>query len=806
MGGCVSDVAELLAELTRRGVTLEPRGDSLAYHPRSKVTGDLRERLQQHKGQILSLLRGEVGGAVTRAVATPANIDYSVVIQEHRTETFESALLSLFAQVPAPCEVLICGPVSKPIRKVIRTYAGRHVREASSPTEARCELVVLLDGQSLLGRDWIVAANTELRDGVGAVYSDHELLTTGGRTQYPERVTGNDLARSGLEAPTVLVRRSALIEAWKPGDSTSALLRRLTHTGWSIHKHAVPVLFRGGTEAGYFERQELARETVTLFIPLAGREPLWRELRKYLDRQTWPHDHLRLILCDTSQDEQFGRLVRNWISRCDYPDVRHLQFASGLKGLADLPREQQLVAVNEAMCRIYNQLRQNLTTDFIWVLEDDIIPPDDVLTRLLGAFDEHTASVCAPYRSRFDGRYLAWSRERHGPRGELGGNGVHQLTKPLSDSPQVQSIRGSGFGCVVLRSEVLRSQIFHLPAGDHWYDVRFFRELPDRWQRKLDWSCECQHLHSTARPASTITRRNLLYHITPFASNDIWQRNVQQLVKRIDLFNGKRVIAVATGEGLASPEDVRAAFGHGDVEIIPHPNSRELRENATFLKLLEQVVSTDPAEATFYAHAKGVAKDVLCSGDPLGSRYWRNAMYHELLDDWDRIAELLEDYPVVGTHRRHHPDQPTIYPDGQSASDWHFAGTFFWFRNQDVFRSDRWREVWQPTGWGAEAWVGRMFPFERSACVAYDGLIDHYNPDSYCPQLDDEAITNGRHVDHDPVSAGLVADGTDHRPEPECTQRVRSPRRTADRRQLPDTYRSGTGAGRSRAPHPAAVE
>lgn len=792
MGGGVNDVAELLAELTRRGVTLEPRGDALAFHPRSKVTGELRARLQQHKGEILKLLRGEVGPPVPDITATaPVStaIEYSVVVLEPRAETFEAALLSLFAQPFAPREVLVVGPVGKTVRQAVRTYAGRQVRLASSPTEARCEQVVLLDGRTLLGRDWIASASAALTVGVGAVYSDHELLTTGGRTNYPDLVTGDDLARSGLAAPTVLMWRAALVEAWRPDDSIGRLLKRLASHGWQLRKHAVPVLFRGGGDSHYFDRQELARETVTLFIPLAGRESLWRELRKFLDRQTWPHEQLRLILCDTSQDEQFSRLVRDWISRCDYPDVRHLQFAPANKGLADLPRDQQIVAVNEAMCRIYNRLRESVSTDYVWVLEDDVIPPDEVLGRMLRSFDEHTASVCAPYRSRFDGWFLVWSRER------LGDNGVHQLTKPLPDSPQVQEIRGSGFGCLLLRTEVLRNHMFCLPAGDHWYDVRFFRELPSRWKRRVDWSCECRHLHNTPRPARTVTRRNLLYQLTPFASNDIWQRNVRQVVKRLDLFNGRRVISVATGDGLAAPDEVRAAFGKHDVEIVPHPNSRELRENATFLKLLEQVASTDPAEATFYAHAKGVAKDILCSGDPLGSRYWRNAMYHELLDDWERIAELLEEYPVVGTHRRYHAEQPTIYPDGQSSSDWHFAGTFFWFRNRDVFASDRWREVWQPTGWGAEAWVGRMFPFDRSACVAYDGLVEHYNPDSYAPQIDDEVPADGCDADHDPVSTRLAADGTDHRAEPGGARRVRSRRRTAGRRQLAraDDPSAGTG-------------
>ncbi len=400
--------------------------------------------------------------------------------------------------------------------------------------------------------------------------------------------------------------------------------------------------------------------------------------------------------------------------------------------LADLPRDQQLIAVNEQMCRIYNLLRTELTTDYVWILEDDIVPPDDVLSRLLNSFEEHVASVSAPYRSRFDGRYLVWSRER------AGNAGVHQLCRPLLDRPQVEEIRGSGFGCIVLRSEVLEQRPFCLPQGETCYDVWFFRELEPHWKRFVDWTTVCQHLHNLPQPKSEITTRNLIYHITPFVTNDIWLRNVRQLLKRIDLFNGKRVIAVATGDGLIAPDQVQAAFGNHQVEIITRPNSTQLRENATFLPLLESIADPAPHTATFYAHAKGVGKDVCCLGPPLGSRYRRNAMYHELLDDWSRINELLIDSAIVGTHRRQHNENHQIYPDGQSTSPWHFAGTFFWFRNADVFSTDRWREVWQPTGWGAEAWPGRMFDFEQSACVAYDGLEDLYNPAVYFPQIEDE--------------------------------------------------------------------
>ena len=564
------------------------------------------------------------------------------------------------------------------------------------------------------------------------------LLTTEGRTQYPDQVTRDDLAKSGITAPTLLVRRSALVEAWQEDDSSDCFLKRLAQRGWPLRKHAATVLLKHSPTKTYFEQQGLRNETITLFIPLSGRQTIWPDLQKFLDRQTWPHEQIRLILCDTSQEPTFGKALRDWMARCDYADVRHLKMAAGPTGLAELPRDEQLIGVNQAMCRIYNTLRESLTTDYVWVLEDDVIPPDDVLERLLQSFEENVATVSAPYRSRFDGRHLVWSRERTAPINGPACNGVHQLAPPLADRPQVQDIRGSGFGCMVVRSEILRDQIFCLPPGHTHYDVRFFMELPSCWRRVVDWTCECQHLHNVARPKSKIKSRHLIYHITPFATNDIWLRNVLQLLKRIKLFNGRRIIAVATGENLVSPDEVRTAFGTCDVEILTRPNSRELRENVTFLPLLECVADPDPQAATFYAHAKGVAKDVLCLGDPAGSRYWRNAMYHELLDDWNRIDELLTDHAIVGTHRRQHNENHHIYPDGQSSSSWHFAGTFFWFRNAAVFATSKWRDVWQPTGWGAEAWPGRMFDFEQSACVAYDGLEDVYNPDMYSPQIEDE--------------------------------------------------------------------
>lgn len=737
MGNSVSPVDDFLNELTKRGIRLELRGDQLAYFPRRKLTADLCQQLVQLKPEIVNRLRGET--EIPKSVAPitePPRIEHSpvsVVISDPQQKFLETLLINILSQRPAPTEILITGKTNRRLPKIVNRFRSRGVRIANSPLDVQHDFVCLVSPNTQLGPDWLAQAfQTTNSPEVGAVYSDHELIQTGERTDYPEHVTSNDLARSGIQAPTILVRREALVAANYSGKPLNVLLRNLSRSGWEISKHSGIVYVQSDRQESYFQRQSLDQETITLFIPLSGRKYLWPKLRRFLEQQTWPHQQLRLILCDTSGDTQFAKTIRNWCSICDYPDVRYIQFQGTTSGLADLPRDQQLIAVNEQMCRIYNRLREELTSDYVWILEDDIIPPDDVLSRLLNSFEENVATVSAPYRSRFDGRYLVWSRER------VGNAGVHQFCRPLPDRPQVEEIRGSGFGCIVLRSEVLKQRPFCLPQGETCYDVRFFRELEPHWKRLVDWTTACQHLHNVPQPKSNITTRNLIYHITPFATNDIWLRNVQQLLKRIDLFNGRRVIAIATGEGLVAPDQVQAAFGNHQVEIITRPNSAQLRENATFLALLESVADSDPHTATFYAHAKGVGKDVCCLGPPRGSRYWRNSMYHELLDDWSRINELLIDSAIVGTHRRQHNENHQIYPDGQSTSPWHFAGTFFWFRNQDVFSTEKWREVWQPTGWGAEAWPGRMFDFEQSACVAYDGLEDLYNPAVYFPQIEDE--------------------------------------------------------------------
>lgn len=57
---------------------------------------------------------------------------------------------------------------------------------------------------------------------------------------------------------------------------------------------------------GYADQTGLTRWPLTLFVPLSGRTWAWEKLSRFLDNQTYPHDRLRVLLCDTSQNVEFA--------------------------------------------------------------------------------------------------------------------------------------------------------------------------------------------------------------------------------------------------------------------------------------------------------------------------------------------------------------------------------------------------------------------------------------------------------------------------------------------------------------------
>lgn len=246
------------------------------------------------------------------------------------------------------------------------------------------------------------------------------------------------------------------------------------------------------------------------------------------------------------------------------------------------------------------------------------------------------------------------------------------------------------------------------------YDERRRRQAEQR--RKQAALHDCENPPRPIKSYGGAITRHLIYYIYPVRGNGVWQRNVEHLLRRIDLFNGRRIVAIATGDELEPAEDVQAAFGSHVNEYLLQPNNKRLGEVAAFVPMLERIGSRSPSECTFYAHAKGVTRQV---NDRVTVHRWADLMYESLLDHWPLIEQLLEQYPIAGSFKK------VGRGFAGSTSDWHYSGTFFWMRNSEVFSRD-WRRVDQQYG-GVEAWPGVHFATDEGACVFGKGRVPGLN-------------------------------------------------------------------------------
>lgn len=212
-----------------------------------------------------------------------------------------------------------------------------------------------------------------------------------------------------------------------------------------------------------------------------------------------------------------------------------------------------------------------------------------------------------------------------------------------------------------------------------------------------------------------IRRLNLVYHIMPKPHPlNVWQWNVDQLLKRWHLFSGRKVITVCTGEGLDPPERVQELFP-AEVEWIVTPNHKLLRDSVKFQEMLRRLYSLEPTEATFVAHAKGASVDSQHAVRP-----WTQELYRHCLDRWQEVATVLRSWPIAG------PCKQTTHHLG----GWHYVGAFYIFRHDAWFGNPAWSCV-DNHGWALETHPGTLFPTKDSYCLAYKDIVGPYEPKTW---------------------------------------------------------------------------
>jgi hypothetical protein len=227
-------------------------------------------------------------------------------------------------------------------------------------------------------------------------------------------------------------------------------------------------------------------------------------------------------------------------------------------------------------------------------------------------------------------------------------------------------------------------------------------------------------------PLPDDVRKNLIYHIYPMQQTRwLWQWNLDQIIQRIDLFNGRRVVAIVHDGNSDHPDAVKEYLkGHG-CEFIIEKNSRK-GESVTAMKLMDAVKSFEH-EVTFRAHAKGVSKifgklqnqqaaaTLAENGETVHK--WTEIMYATCLDDWETVRDQLGRFAMTGPYRKN---------KGLGKAKWYFSGSFYWYHHVDFYQR-RWQDI-SAARTGVESLPGELFNAHEVGCLHDDdcGSLYHY--------------------------------------------------------------------------------
>lgn len=242
---------------------------------------------------------------------------------------------------------------------------------------------------------------------------------------------------------------------------------------------------------------------------------------------------------------------------------------------------------------------------------------------------------------------------------------------------------------------------------------------------------------SSRKPSNAIATkpktRNLLFHVHPLRDSGVWRWNIEQLSRRMDQFNGKRVIGIALSPETVGESEVLSLFRSQHLDdVVVVNNDIKLREVATFDRMFGSVHSLDPDEITFYCHSKGIRHGM---SDERGTTAtdWAQVMYEVCLDYPEHVDEVLQQYSCAG------PFKKVGRGFSGSKSQWHYSGSFFWFRNATLFAKN-WKTI-DRKWFGIEPYLSLHFDANDAGCLFMDGVVGTIN------DRNREQAMKNRHLD-----------------------------------------------------------
>lgn len=334
-----------------------------------------------------------------------------------------------------------------------------------------------------------------------------------------------------------LVRTEAYIQAggFEPvgGLQDWALWLKITRAGWRMklvpdapffyRKHGASMTANrvqsGMNATGCVEVMRRAF-TITIVTLFSGREWMLDRYARFIRGLSWSLENLRIVAIDNSRDPVFHARLQAALTATGVPFILSRSDRSAVTGHAAAEvcdsrvlRTGHGYMINEHLAHLYSAARELVpsATDLVWVLEDDIEPPTDVLAHFCRGFALHLDAgvITGCVRNRFGHRLIAWrGRWDYGP--------TDVRSAHLSDPPplgQYERITAAGFHCTIFRREAWNALAFrpspYWSARQPYYDWAAAHQIELLgWKWMISGSARCLHWQAdgTALPAEGSTQ------------------------------------------------------------------------------------------------------------------------------------------------------------------------------------------------------------------------------------------------------------------------------------------------------------
>ncbi|MCA9370464.1 MAG: glycosyltransferase [Candidatus Peregrinibacteria bacterium] len=453
--------------------------------------------------------------------------DVAVIIPCHNYGHFlEETLKGLLHQTVLPKDILVVDDASTDNTKAIAEQYAEHgvrytsvhfcdVAKARNAGAMMTNSLFLLfhDADDILTPNYIEQCLDVLRDeGVAIAYGNVQHFGDQTHLWETPQFNRDALVRNNYISSHAMIRRQAfdmvggyrsICNAHEDWD----LYKRITAQHWraakahtSVHYrvHAKSMLLESRRDGNrYWKHAALLNEPITIFTPFAGRRETLDLFVDGIAHLNFPREQIHLHWYDTSGDKEFSSLLK---AKQQVLDVGSISYTNAplpalwghtpqslIRGrITNEHREQYYYEL--AVVRAYHEMIRSAKTDYILVLEDDIVPEPDALIQLLQCMDSDVNAVVAHYPCHLQGYSMVWHANARGI--------VEHY--PLRKTG-VESVGGSGFGCSLFRTDALRSipiltHIHHVQKN--WYDHLVYTSLKQFGQVLCNWDIDVDHLQT----------------------------------------------------------------------------------------------------------------------------------------------------------------------------------------------------------------------------------------------------------------------------------------------------------------------